>query len=99
MRTPAYRYQFDPKVAMEDVEASLVLAILGAESLHGETQVKLAAAHYLDVESHTCVVDVTEQVGQDLNRLFAGYLRREFGAKSFDVARVQGENDLVPTAA
>ena len=40
-----YRYQFSPTVEMNDVEASLLLAVFAAESLHGEVQVRLDAAH------------------------------------------------------
>ena len=31
-----YRYKFDPSVPAEDIEASLLLAVLSAESIHGD---------------------------------------------------------------
>ena len=87
MPADAYRYKFAAEVQMDDVEASLVLAILATESLHGEAQVRLDAGHFLDRDQRTCVIDAATEVGRDFNRLFMGFLRREFGSGSFTVAR------------
>jgi hypothetical protein len=83
-----YKYTFDPDVSLEDVEASLLLAIVSVESLHGEAQVGLDIQHLLDVEHRTCVIDATTQVGQHLNRVFMGFLNREFSKKHFQVLRM-----------
>jgi hypothetical protein len=83
-----YRYKFDPSVSVEDVEAALLLAVLSAESIHGESQVRLDATHFLEAETHTCVIDATTEVGRDLNRLFTGFVRREFGEDLFQVKRM-----------
>lgn len=88
MASKVFRYQFDDSVPMEEVEGSLLLAILGVESLHGETEVQLSASHFLDVERRTCVIDAGTETGTDLNRLFAGFLRREFGKTNFTVRRI-----------
>lgn len=88
MNREIYRYCFEPTVEITEVEASLLLALLAAESLHGESRVRLEASHALDAEDRACVIDATGNVGRDLNRLFVGFLRREFGEESFDVARV-----------
>ena len=87
MSAHIYRYEFNADVPLEDVEASLVLAILGTESLHGETEVQLCTSHYFDHQLRSCVIDSEGEVGNDLNRLFAGFLRREFGPESFSVKR------------
>jgi hypothetical protein len=73
-----YRYTFPAAVPLAEVESSLLLALWAAESLHGESQVRLDASHLLDVDKRTCVIDAGTPVGRDLNRLFVGYLRREF---------------------
>lgn len=86
--TNLYRYTFEPDVALEEVEASLLLAILAAENLHGEAQVRLDAAHNWDAGSRRCVIDGTTAVGRDVNRLFVGFLRREFGEGTFRVERI-----------
>jgi hypothetical protein len=82
-----YRYNFNSDVPLEDIEASLLLAILATESLHGEAQVRLDAAHFFDSDHRCCVIDAGTSVGRDLNRLFAGFVTREFGADAFDVER------------
>jgi hypothetical protein len=83
-----YRYGFKSDVSPDDIEASLVLAVLATESLYGEPQVRLDAAHYLDRDGRACVIDASTAVGRNLNRLFVGFLNREFGANSFTVERV-----------
>jgi hypothetical protein len=88
MSSRIYRYTFIPALAFEDVEASLVLAILATECLHGESHVRLDAAHAVAPEKRTCVVDGSTRVGQDLNRIFVGLLRHEFGEHAFRVHRV-----------
>lgn len=87
-----YRYGFQPQVPLEEVEASLLLALMATESLHGEAQVRLDAAHYLDPDQRACVIEAGTPVGRDINRLFVGFLRREFGEDAFQVERV----DSVP---
>jgi hypothetical protein len=86
--TRLYRYLFTHNVPLEEVEASLLLALLAAESLHGETRVRRDGAHHLDPDAHACVFDAGTAVGRDLSRLFTGFLRREFGEDSFRVERV-----------
>ena len=88
MNRELYRYTFKPDVSPEDLDASLLLAIMGTESLHGEAQVRLDAAHFFDHDKRVCVIDASTPVGRDVNRLFAGFLSREFGANAFEVERV-----------
>ncbi len=88
MSRASYRYCFRPNVEMDDVESSLALAILGAEALHGETETRLNAAHAFDAKRFSCVIGASTKVGRSLNRLFLGYLRREFGDDAFTVSRV-----------
>jgi hypothetical protein len=100
MTKELYRYSFQPQVAFEEIEASLVLAIFAVESLHGEAQVRLDAAHFLDRDRRACVIDAGTAVGQDLNRLFVGFVRREFGEDSFRVERLdRAEGDHAPAPA
>jgi hypothetical protein len=83
-----YRYSFASSIQFEDIEASLVLAVFGVESLHGESQVRLDAGHALDADKRQIVIDATTQVGRDLNRMFIGFVNREFGENVFEVERV-----------
>jgi hypothetical protein len=88
MTKELYRYSFPPHVPVEDIEATLLLALWGAESLHGESQVRIDAAHFLDPDRRACIIDAGTPVGQDVNRLFVGFVRREFGDDAFRVERV-----------
>ena len=54
MTPEVYRTTFAPGVPREDVEASLLLAIWGTQSLHGEVQARLDAAHSLDPRGGCC---------------------------------------------
>ena len=47
MNKEQYRYVFAPAAPPEEVEGSLLLALFAVESLHGEAQVRLDAAHFL----------------------------------------------------
>lgn len=70
--------------------------MLATESLHGATQVRLDAAHAVDADKQSCVVDASTPVGRDLNRLFAGFISREFGEDAFRVQRVERHPDHKP---
>lgn len=87
MAREAYRYVFARGVPEEEVDATILLAIWGAESLHGEAQVRLDLTHRFDPSRRVCVVDASTPVGRDFNRLLLGYLQREFGADAFVVCR------------
>lgn len=84
-----YRYEFAGEVPAVEVETTLVLSIFGVESLHGEAQTRLDAAHAFDGKKRVVVIDASTDVGRDLNRLFIGFMTREFGPGSFRVERVE----------
>jgi hypothetical protein len=86
-----YCYTFKPDVPLQDVEITLLLALVAVESLHGETQVRLDAEYRIDADRRACIVSVATSVGRDLNRVFAGFARREYGEDAFGVERVGAE--------
>lgn len=89
--TNAYRYTLRANVSIQDVQDSLMLAILAMECLHGSAQTRLELSHQFDRASRTLVIGCATQVGRDLNRLFTGFLHKEFGPESFRVERITGE--------
>lgn len=93
-----YRYRFDSEIEIDDVDSTLLLSILATENLHGESQVRLDASHYLDLDTRVCVIDATTAVGRDINRLFTGFLCREYGEDKFQVERVEHADAFVQTA-
>ena len=85
MNRELYRYNFDPKVPIRDVEESLLLAVIAAESLHGRSLVRLDASFRFDTQKRSCVVDAATDVGRAIARIFTGFLTREFGEEAFKV--------------
>ena len=90
MSKEVYRYLFGKNVPLDDVEESLLLAVLAVECLHGESRVRMDAGYYLDRKQRACVVDASTPVGQDVSKIFTGFCIREFGADSFKVERLTG---------
>ena len=88
MNRELYRYNFDSKVPIRDIEESLLLAVLAAESLPGRSLVRLDASFCLDSHKRSCVVDAATEVGRAIARIFTGFLTREFGEEAFQVERV-----------
>jgi hypothetical protein len=88
MQPKVYRYVLDESVPMNEAEATLQLAILAAESLFGESTVRLNAAYTIDEQRRVCVVDAGNEVGRSICQIFTGYLAREFGADTFTVRAV-----------
>jgi len=93
-----YRYRFERDVPFEDVETSLLLALWAAESLYGETQVRLETAFAVDRRRRICVIDAGSPVGSDLNRLFAGFIHREFRGDDCRIERFNLEAGLTINA-
>jgi len=96
MNRELYRYNFDSKVPIQDVEESLLLAVLAAESLHGRALVRLDASFCLDSKKRSCVVDAATDVGRAIARIFTGFLSREFGEEAFKVERVGDVHPVCP---
>lgn len=89
-----YRYTFREDVPVDEVEASLCIALITTEILHGEVQTRLETGHYFDGPNRRCVIDASSPSGADLNRLFAGFLTREFGPETFRVERADEARSL-----
>jgi hypothetical protein len=90
MSREVHRYTFKPSVPAQEIESSLLLAVLAAEGLHGQSRVRLEAAYFFDAERRACVLDTTSDVGRDICRIFTGLAIREFGEDSFSVRRAEG---------
>ena len=97
MNRELYRYNFNAKVPLRDVEESLLLAVLATESLHGRALVRLDATFCLDAGKRSCVVDAATDVGRAIARIFTGFLTREFGEEAFKVERIAAESPISPT--
>jgi hypothetical protein len=99
MNQLVYRYSFGADVPIKEAEATLLLAVLAAEGLHGEAEVRLEGSHSFDPERRSCLIDAATAVGRDINRLFVSFIRHEFGAGAFQVERVDAVHHHPATEA
>ena len=93
MSQELYKYRFNDDVPTRELEESLLLAVLAVESLHGESRVRLDGRYCMNARNRRCVVDAGTPVGRDLNRIFAGFVSREFGRDAFKVHRITTDNE------
>jgi hypothetical protein len=82
------RFDFETCVSMEEVEGTLELAQIAAESLHGRGRVELEASCETDVPERSVLIDARSDAGRTLALIFLGYVRREFGGSAFKMKRV-----------
>lgn len=90
MRTTVYCFEFTSLISeadLDQLELTIGLAIVGAQSLHGEDAVRLDVGYYLDREKRSCAIDGATPAGRDVAKLFAGFMRNEFGSDSYTVQR------------
>jgi hypothetical protein len=87
MEEAFYRYVFGWNLPLEEIEATLRLALVATECLHGSAQVSLDVKYSFDSQVGICEIQASTAVGRDLNRLFAGLIQKEFGEASFWVER------------
>lgn len=96
MDRQVYHYRFNGAVSLGEVEESLLLAVLAAESLYGRSPVRLDAAFCLDRDKRSCVVDAGSEVGRAIARIFTGFVTRQFGEDAFRVERGNNGGNAMP---
>ncbi len=89
MNREIHRYEFEATAPADEIESTLLLAVMAVEGLHGTSRVRLDAKYCFDAEKHACVIDADTVVGQDISRIFTGFAIREFGEGAFSVSRVE----------
>jgi hypothetical protein len=94
MNSHAYRFPFSEKTDLQEVEASLLLAVLAAECLHGRARVRLDVSFCLDQKKRSCIIAADTGLGRTISRIFTGFLCLEFGEKAFNVKLIS--NDGAP---
>ncbi|MBE7461917.1 MAG: hypothetical protein HS116_00360 [Planctomycetes bacterium] len=99
MNSGTYQVIFDASIPLDDVQDTLQLAIIAAEALHGQPQVRLEAEHRMDVAARSCVIHATSPAGRDLLQIFVGYLSEEFGQNSYSVRRIEAPKADAPQGA
>lgn len=97
MPREVYRYAFGQDVPFAEAMATLELALIAVESMHGESRARLDGRFASDPAERVLVIDASTPVGQALNQIFVGYARREFGESAFTVTRRVGEPQALHT--
>jgi hypothetical protein len=72
-------FTFSPGVPLPEAEATLRLAVLAVESLHGADRMQLELHVRVERAERRFVIDTATDVGRTLAVIFSGYARREFG--------------------
>jgi hypothetical protein len=80
-------FKFDPAVAMGEVEATLRLATVAAEGLHGEERIRQEVRTRIEPRPRACIIDTTADSGRTLAAIFGEYVRREFGDQAVEVSQ------------
>ncbi|MCC5829272.1 MAG: hypothetical protein JJU36_07475 [Phycisphaeraceae bacterium] len=88
MNTAVYRFTFDRTIRLPEAEQTLHLAVLGAEGLFGEAQVRMDLSYHIDEPRRVLLVDGSNKVGAAVIRMFTALLLREIGSQRFTVRRV-----------
>ena len=88
MSEKVYRYSFSNKLDIQDIEDSLLLAVLATECLHGRSRIRLDASFNLEKKKMSCLIDAGTKVGCCIARIFTGFLTREFSEANFQVERL-----------
>jgi hypothetical protein len=94
-----YRYRFERDVPLKSAHDSLLLSVIVAECLHGESRVRLEAAYRFSRHKRACVIDVRSPVGRDIARIFTGLAMKEFGSDAFTVERIDPAECPEPVCA
>lgn len=81
-------FTFSAAVDLSEVEATLRLAILAVESLHGSVRVQLELDVHIDRAGRCVAVCTDTEVGRCLAVIFGGYVRREFGEDIVSVTAI-----------
>ena len=59
MTKELYRYEFHESADPDEIESTILLAVIAAESLHGQSRVRLETSYSFDAENRVCVIDAT----------------------------------------
>ncbi len=98
MSRDVVRYQFDSTVPSQEIEGTLLLAVLAVAALVGEAAVQIDARYTLDPERRLCVIDAGTDTGRSIAKVFTGLATTEFGAGAFMVERALASAASSPAA-
>ena len=83
-----YHFRLDSDIPIEEIEDTLMLALVAVNSLHGLTRVRLDCQFVLDKKRRHVLVDGNTTVGRCFALLLAGYIDYAFGEHRFRFRRI-----------
>ena len=89
MDNKIFKYHFDDSVPAQELEDTFILALLAVKCLHGILRTREECQFCLDSINRTCVIDASTSVGNDLDRIFAGFAAVEYGERLSLIERIQ----------
>ncbi len=89
-------FTLERSVPVADAEMTLHLAMLAVEGLAGRARVRLDGRYRIDFDRHAIHIDAGSRVGRMVARIFANFLRREFGEDAFRVERITDQPSPQP---
>lgn len=87
----SYKFTLAQEIEGRDIRTWLFLAIKAAESIHGETSLKLGFSFCLNPKRRVCFVDAGTEIGSVIAKVFAGFLSVAYGDSSFMVEVTDAE--------
>ncbi len=87
MNANIFQFAFATAVDLTDVEATLQVAIVAAEGIFGEAQVRMEVSYHLDPDHRAIHIDAGTAAGEAVVRVFTALVIREFGPDAFTVRR------------
>ena len=83
-------FKFPKKTEREFIVESIRSAIFNAECVFGKPRVKVSGvAYYVDERSPQCIIDVSNEVGEHVARVFTGIMINTLGEENFQVKRIE----------
>lgn len=86
----ACRFEFEKGVKPKLIEDKVDLAIRTAEHAFGETKVRLSVAYL--VKKNKAIIDVSNEIGKYVARVFTGFMTESVGEDKFTVDCIKTKN-------
>ena len=82
-----YRFVFDRRLKMKDVEDTLSVAFFAIRALHGAPAMRLDVAFAVNADTRSVVIDGRTDLGRDVAVVFEGLCEQMFERRHYGVQR------------
>ncbi len=81
------RYVGAPWVPIEDLQSTMTVALAAAEELFGSHVTDRDVWRSFDAPARSIWIDASTDAGSAFSRIFAGYMKRSYGASAVTLTR------------